>query len=78
MLRRLGMVGRFIGLCTVASDAVVCDADVRAGFVRLLRRWQVSVLRYCQCAHSERVQSHLPRNLCLVFEAPWEAEFLCG
>ena len=65
MLRRMGMVGELIGLCTVASHAVVCDADVWAGLVRLLGRRQVSVLCHSQRAHPEHVQPHLSRDLCL-------------
>jgi hypothetical protein len=59
------MVDHFISLRPVASDAVVCDADVRAGLVRLLGRRQVPVLRHSQRAHPEHVQPHLPRDLCL-------------
>jgi hypothetical protein len=36
----------------------------------LLGRRQVPVLRHCQCAHPERVQPHLPRDLCLGAEGP--------
>src|ERR1035437_2731414 len=62
MFRRMGMVGELIGLCTVASDAVVCDANVWAGFVRLLRGGEGPLLPLCQCADPEHGEAHVRRD----------------